>query len=805
MSLARTSLVLTAAVLAGSAALLPVTSASAAPALPLSATLSLPQIPGWAATAKVLGATPASQTVYVSFALAGKDPAGEKAYGEAVSTPGNALYRDYLSKEQFEERFGAQPGAATAVLSALEALGVTTMQTDAMGLSVLATMPASLASSIFKVTFHQLLRAGVSLRIPETEPVLPASLRPWVSAWSGLSQTHLHTDHTALEPVSPLAQPTNTAPVAYFNAGPESTYYGSKLATNMPTYKLLAGDTSTTKPYLTSGYTPAQLRGAYGVADQKMTGKGVTVGVALFYDDGNVGSDLTTFSKAMGLPAPSYDDLTPQDQGEDIPVVGDAPVLDPLDAGSEQTLDVEAIHQMAPDAAIDFAGAVAPEDATIYVALVQLMNAGVDVINNSYGGTGDTDAADATEFEEVVTGPAMTMGVGLDFSSGDAADNVAANAAREVDFPASSDEVTAVGGTLLEVGKANNYQGEAYWGTYSTPALGTAKTWGTLASQPGGAGGGGGVSTYYPEPSWQQGVVPAEETENKDTGTGDSETSGVGVTTPGRVVPDVAMLADSTTGILVGETQETDYPFPTVSTAYSYFRIGGTSVSSPLFTGLMADVDQALGKSAGFVDPTLYSIEKKDTGAFRDPQIGRSPTGRRLGSTAAQILTGCASANTSPCTGTGPGVVPVIAEVRPDYTDTANDGVATATYVDPTGLAPVETGTTPGNAVVYHLRGEGVLGTLEDLPGYDDSTGLGSPYAPAFIQAFVATKAGTAGTAPTSGTAPGTGSSSSGSTSTTASSTGELAFTGANPLVPMVALFAFGGAGGAALLRRRRR
>jgi subtilase family serine protease len=403
------------------------------------------------------------------------------------------------------------------------------------------------------------------------------------------------------------------------------------------------------------------------------------------------------------------------------------------------------------------------------------------------------------------------MGVGLDFSTGDAADNVTANGVREVDFPASSDEVTGVGGTLLEVGKSNNYEGEAYWGTYSTPALGTSKAWGVMESEPGGAGGGGGVSTNYAEPSWQKGVVPAEETENKDTGTTDSLTSGPGVTTPGRVLPDVAMLADSTTGILVGETQETDYPFPNLTPAYSYFRIGGTSVSSPLFTGMMADVDQAIGKSAGFVNPTIYPFLSKDKGAFRDPQIGRTPTGSRKGSTAAQLIVGCSSAPANGgalCPGSGPGVVPVVAEVRADYTDTANDGQGVGQYTtDPvTGLVTVQTGATAGgNTVIYHLRGQGVLGTLEDLPGYDDSTGLGSPYAPAYIAAFLKTTAssGTTGTGSASG-----GSSSGGTTSTTAanSTTSKaLAFTGANPLVPVAALVIVAGGAGAVVLRRRMR
>ena len=70
-----------------------------------------------------------------------------------------------------------------------------------------------------------------------------------------------------------------------------------------------------------------------------------------------------------------------------------------------------------------------------------------------------------------------------------------------------------------------------------------------------------------------------------------------------RVEPDISMDGDPTTGMLVGETQE----FPD-GTYYDQYRIGGTSLASPLFAGVMADADQAAGASLGFVNPLLYSL-----------------------------------------------------------------------------------------------------------------------------------------------------------------------------------------------------
>ena len=70
-----------------------------------------------------------------------------------------------------------------------------------------------------------------------------------------------------------------------------------------------------------------------------------------------------------------------------------------------------------------------------------------------------------------------------------------------------------------------------------------------------------------------------------------------------RVEPDISMDADPTTGMLVGETQQ----FPE-GTHYDEYRIGGTSLASPLFAGVMADADQANGSALGFVNPALYKL-----------------------------------------------------------------------------------------------------------------------------------------------------------------------------------------------------
>jgi subtilase family serine protease len=88
----------------------------------------------------------------------------------------------------------------------------------------------------------------------------------------------------------------------------------------------------------------------------------------------------------------------------------------------------------------------------------------------------------------------------------------------------------------------------------------------------------------------------------------------------GRAVPDVAALADPQTGLLVGQTQS----FPN-GNYYDEYRIGGTSLSSPIFAGLMALADQKAGFAHGFANPLFYS----NAAAFYDVTSVKTAVARR--------------------------------------------------------------------------------------------------------------------------------------------------------------------------------
>ena len=102
------------------------------------------------------------------------------------------------------------------------------------------------------------------------------------------------------------------------------------------------------------------------------------------------------------------------------------------------------------------------------------------------------------------------------------------------------------------------------------------------------SGGGGGTSQLFTQPWYQAGNVPASISEYYSS-------------TPMRAVPDIAMDADPNTGMIVGETQV----FPD-GTYWDQYRIGGTSLSSPLVSAIIADRDSLHGNRAGNINPTLY-------------------------------------------------------------------------------------------------------------------------------------------------------------------------------------------------------
>jgi subtilase family serine protease len=130
-----------------------------------------------------------------------------------------------------------------------------------------------------------------------------------------------------------------------------------------------------------------------------------------------------------------------------------------------------------------------------------------------------------------------------------------------IGWPASDPLVTAVGGTQLDL---------AADGTRRQPDV----VW---------PGGGGGRSTVFARPAYQQSVAA--------------------LSGPHRSIPDISMTASCQSGLeaygIAGNS---------TGAAPGWFVACGTSLSSPLFAGIVAMADQEAGHPLGLINPALYRM-----------------------------------------------------------------------------------------------------------------------------------------------------------------------------------------------------
>lgn len=255
----------------------------------------------------------------------------------------------------------------------------------------------------------------------------------------------------------------------------------------------------------------------------------------------------------------------------------------------EIVLDIEASHTIAPgDNTVLVLGT--DQRSTLIDAINTLIQnnytiagfANAYVISNSWSSSESFDAALESTLQL-----AAAAGISVNFSSGDCGDNTYTNAGKcngtwpsapTVDYPSSSAYVTAVGATALFVDNKYRYAFETVWGTVETIHSSLAYTGGT----------GGGISQFYGPVSWQSSI-------SGFTAGGYGVINNYGSR---RALPDVAMLGDPRTGLLIiaDGMQVQD---------------GGTSLACPLFSATLVLVNQARallnkGTPIGQAAPYLY-------------------------------------------------------------------------------------------------------------------------------------------------------------------------------------------------------
>ncbi|MGW4551765.1 S53 family peptidase [Streptomyces violaceorubidus] len=524
--------------------------------------------PRWATAQADRGTASGAEKVSVRVYLAGRDAAGLAAYARAVSDPRSPSYGQYLSPRQAQARFGTTAAQIATVRSWLTSAGLKV--TGGNRHYVFATGDAASAEAAFGTRLHEYAKDGKTYRAPAGTVSVPSYAAGAVLGVSGLDNAPRLLGHD-----DQLPQPKP----AVVNSGPFSTYYGSALATSLPSaygHKV---------PYAVKGYTGRQLRAAYGAKHH--TGKGVRVAVVDAYTSPTLLRDTAAYAERHGDGAWRKGQLK-----QVLPERWtDTEECDAAGWYGEQTLDVEAVHAVAPAADITYVGAASCSTEDFYDALAKVVDGHLaDMVSNSWGDFESNVTPDVAAAYDQVFQMGAVQGTGFYFSSGDYGDTEIVTGTKQVEFPADSAWVTAVGGTSLAVGKRERYLWETGWGTERAVLSPDGTAWDGFPGTFNGAAGGG-TSRTVPQPSYQRGVVPAA----LATAHG---------TPSNRVVPDLSAVADPNTGFLVGQTQT----FPDGSRHYNESRVGGTSLAAPVITALQALAQEARGGSAiGFANPVIYS------------------------------------------------------------------------------------------------------------------------------------------------------------------------------------------------------
>lgn len=322
---------------------------------------------------------------------------------------------------------------------------------------------------------------------------------------------------------------------------------------------------------VSQSYLPRQVAEIYSFPSD-VDGTGETIGI-LELGGGFTTTDIQQYFQNQTIKPPQVIAVS-VDGGTNSPT-------NPSGADSEVMLDIEVAGSVAPGVKIAVYFAPNTDQGFIdgLTTAIHDTTHHPSVISISWGSAESNWTQQAMTALDDACQSAAALGVSIAVACGDSGstDGVSDGAAH-VDFPASSPHVLACGGTKITA-SGNKLTNEVVWND---------------EAQSGGATGGG-VSTVFALPGWQQNAnVP-------------SATNGGN----GRGVPDVAGDAAPETGYSIEVDGQTEV-------------VGGTSAVAPLWAGLIALLNQKLGKPVGFLNPQIYPL--LGSTVFRDITQGTNGT-----------------------------------------------------------------------------------------------------------------------------------------------------------------------------------
>ena len=478
---------------------------------------------------KIVGPLTTSQPMHVVVTLKLRN---EQQLDKYIAKPGFKP----LTSDQFNALYAPTQEQAQAVADYLTKAGFTNVQIAPNHALVQADGRADTAQAAFNTTFvHVKTHDGRDAYANNSDVQIPASLKGTVNAVLGVQ--NVHTSHVFARYADPIAAHANAT-------HPDAS--GSAV-----------------------GHNPTDFKSIYGVGSLSSV-TSVPIGSVSEGSLTNVKSDIKSFLSANGLPSVT------------VTVKGTASGSDTSGDG-EWDLDSQDIIALTGVTSYTFYNAASLDDSDLQTdyALVVSDNT-LKAIDVSLGECETDSQSDGSAASNDTTfKQAVAQGQTFFVSAGDSGADECGDGGVTPSWPASSQYVTAVGGTEVYTSGTTTWSSETVWNNLNENEGAT----------------GGSPSTFEPIPSWQQGVT--------------------GITNQThRGVPDIAFDASPDSGALV-----------TVDGAANQ-QIGGTSLAAPLAVGAWAYVLQAKGTSLGFAAPVIYKVAQSSSAnyaaAFHDVTSGNN-------------------------------------------------------------------------------------------------------------------------------------------------------------------------------------
>jgi subtilase family serine protease len=570
-----------------------------------------------------------SPKMQIEVAVAPRDAAGLNSELAGLYNKNSSSYHQWLSSGQFDTRFAPTASTQGAVASFLAGTGLTVTPSSSPFL-VRATGSSAQVSAAFHTTLSTFKDPhGVKYFSNSTPVYLPSAVAGDALGVIGLSNTVRDTQKVFR--INNTIRP----------AGKAST--SSSCETPYPTRAQLFNSVNNgvSFPYGygagpgCSGLTPSQTNSIYGAPNLGSRAKGAGVNIAVFELSAYQHSDIDTWAHTFYGPGytPPLVDIN-VDGGPLDPVCPSGDTCPPDFNGYSGDIEVDADIQMqltmSPDvrhllvynAPNDFTGQTELDE---YAAIAKANAA--DSISSSWAVCENDVSAGYAQAENVIFEQMAAQGQSMFGAAGDtgafACIRSDGTTITNVLDPPSQPWVTSVGGTSLESDNPGTNPHPSYpkgvetvWNVDNlcsnapaSPALGNQTGFFWCGAT---GAGGGGSSQYWGRPSYQfgRGITNPYTT----YGNGTTQCSLAKVGTPCREVPDISANADEYTGYTEYCTGDASTPFSTCATfsgsepVPGWFQIGGTSLSSPLWSGVVADRDSFKGRRSGNINPLLYLL-----------------------------------------------------------------------------------------------------------------------------------------------------------------------------------------------------